>query len=117
MIITLREIYKEVAEENKLPTTVVESIGELVFKHTRECLDDPNTLGVEIKRLGTFNLIQPRFIEFVRKYRSYKDTPFNKDNPGYQSRLNRFEALIKEIDRFKKEKILKRNKRYEGRSN
>lgn len=112
MIVSQREIYKEVAEENNIEKGVVISIGEFIWDKTRENLDEPGNLGVELSKLGTFTLRFKRFESYIKVYERAKNSPININNPEFHRRLFKYKNLIREIENYRKQKSIKRKLRY-----
>jgi len=116
MIDNAKIIYKKTSENNNLPLDLIESIGNVVSQHLRNCLNNPDALAYELPNIGTFNI---RFIRFERYYNNFqnlldKDDPIaimkrDRDLQFYQSNT----IVMEKIKNFRIDKQEKRKERYE----
>lgn len=113
MITRCKTIYEQVARENRLDTSLVESIGSFVFAELRHALNSPNELAYELPKLGTFILRQKKFLKFQDILDRYieQGSVVIKTEAG-QKRYAEQKLLVKKIEQFKKDKLQKRTLRF-----
>ena len=69
MIISAKDIYEEIAEEENINLELIQSIGNAVFQNLRTCLNDPMELSYELPKIGTFNI---RFKKFENYFNGFE---------------------------------------------
>lgn len=61
MIKKAKDIYQTTAERHNIPVEVIASIGNVLFRHLRESLNEPSELAYEVPGLGVFCLRMKKF--------------------------------------------------------
>lgn len=115
------DIYKELAEENKIDEQIYKDIGSFIFKETADMLKNPSSLILKLKGIGSWHLRKKRMEivvnewtdrseikqreEFTSQY-AYEDYwEKHKRYINFQQRLLEYDEYI----RIKKEIRQKRN--------
>ncbi len=104
MLTSIKDTYQKVADKNALSPELVQSIGNIVFSHLRECLDERDELSYELPKLGCFNLRMKKFDDYFNvfiKHREETDPALIKGIP-----------VMEKITKFRAEKKIKRDIRY-----